>query len=260
VEGVTSERHNKRGETSGGDTEGVPGVDELAHQLSRLARELEQETDPDAVLLEVVAAAVTLIPGTDEASISMVTERRHITSQAPTSSLASDVDALQEETGEGPCLDSAYEQQTVSVPDMATEERWPHFAERASQVGAASMLAFQLFVEGDNLGALNLYSRTPHAFTDESEHVGLLFASHAAVAFAGARKQETLTRALDTRDVIGMAKGILIERYSLTPDRAFRVLVRSSQESQRKLRDVAEELVHAGTLSGQPISTAATSG
>jgi GAF domain-containing protein len=246
-----------QGEPSAKDTGTTAGEDVLAGALSRLARELQQEDDPDALLAEVVAAAVQLIPGTDEGSISAVTDRRHITSQAPSSELAREVDALQEETGEGPCLDAVYEQQTVRVPDMATEERWPHFAQRATDAGAASMLSFQLFVEGDNLGALNLYSRTAGAFTDESEHVGLLFASHAAVAFAGARKQRTLSRALDTRDVIGMAKGILMERYTLTPDRAFQVLVRGSQQSQRKLRDIAEELVNQGSLGGQHITTPA---
>jgi transcriptional regulator with GAF, ATPase, and Fis domain len=230
------------------------GEDVLARQLSRLARELETEDDPDALLMEVVSAAVELIPGTDEASISLVTDRRHVLSQAPSSDLAQEVDALQEETGEGPCLDAVYQEQTVRVPDMSTEERWPRFAERASAAGAASMLAFQLFVEGDNLGALNLYGRAFDAFDDESEHVGLLFASHAAVAFAGVRKQQQLSRALDTRDVIGMAKGILMQRFSISSDRAFRVLVRSSQESQRKLREVAEELVESGTLGGRRVS------
>lgn len=249
----------EQGKPSTADTGTTQGEDVLAAQLSKLARELEQEDDPDALLAEVVAAAVELIPGVDEGSISVVTDRRHVNSQAPSSSLASDVDALQEETGEGPCLDAAYEQQTVRVPDMATEDRWPNFALRASEAGAASMLSFQLFVEGDNLGALNLYSRTPRSFDDESEHVGLLFASHAAVAFSGARKQRALSRALDTRDVIGMAKGILMQRYALTPDRAFRVLVRASQQSQRKLRDLAEELVHQGTLDGQEITKSTAS-
>jgi hypothetical protein len=89
---------------------------------------------------------------------------------------------------------------------MASETRWPEFARRASQAGAASMLSLQLYVEGDNLGALNLYSRTPNAFDDESEQVGLLFASHAAVAYAGVRKEAQLARAVDSRDLIGQAK------------------------------------------------------
>lgn len=246
-----------QGEPSSSDTGSAVGEDFLAGQLSRLARELEHEDDPTALLAEVVLAAIKLIPGTDEGSISMVTDRRHVTSQAPSSELARVVDALQEETGEGPCLDAVYQQQTVRVPDMATESRWPHFAQRASAAGAASMLSFQLFVEGDNLGALNLYSHTVNGFDDESEHVGLLFASHAAIAFAGVRKEENLNRALDARDLIGMAKGILIERYTVTPDQAFRVLVRYSQENQAKLRDIARELVHHGTIGGHHIRTPA---
>lgn len=139
---------------------------------------------------------------------------------------------------------------------MATEGRWPRFSQQASAAGAESMLSFQLFVAGDNLGALNLYARTPDAFDDESEHVGLLFASHAAVAFAGAQKQQQqLARALDARDLIGMAKGILMERYKITPDRAFAVLVRGSQANQRKLRDVAHDVVITGTIDAQPVTT-----
>ena len=85
-----------------------------------------------------------------------------------------------------------YEQQTVRVPDMAQDQRWPKFAAAAAQAGAGSMLSIQLWVEGDNLGALNLYSRQVNAFDDESEQVGLLFASHAAVAFADARDMDRL--------------------------------------------------------------------
>lgn len=220
-----------------------PGEGVLADRLSDLARELQEESDPDVVLADIVGAAIALIPGTDEASISLVTDRRHIRSQAPSSNLAAQVDLLQDETGEGPCLDAAYEQRTVRVPDMAQEERWPKFSARASQLGVGSMLSFQLFVRGDNLGALNLYGRTAGGFDDESEHVGLLFASHAAIAFAGARKQQHLNQALDSRDLIGMAKGILMERYHLSADRAFEMLIRHSQEDQRKLRDIAQQVV-----------------
>jgi len=145
-----------------------------------------------------------------------------------------------------------FEQQTVRVPDMAHEDRWPQFAQRASAAGAASMLSFQLFVEGDNLGSLNLYSRQRDAFDDESEHVGLLFASHAVVALADARKVQQLQRGLVGRDVIGQAKGILMERFGVTSEQAFRVLTRFSQQNNRKLRDVAEELVGTRTLPDLP--------
>ena len=158
--------------------------------------------------------------------------------------------ALQTETGQGPCLDAAYEHETVRVPDIAQEQRWPRFAARAAEAGVGSMLSFQLYVEADDLGALNLYSHHPDAFDDESEQVGLLFASHAAVAFADARKLDQLSRAIDSRDLIGQAKGILMERYSIDATQAFRVLTRVSQNTHRKLREVAEDLVRTGRLEG----------
>lgn len=110
------------------------------------------------------------------------------------------------------------------------------------------MLSLQLFVEGDNLGALNLYARVPNAFTDESEQVGPLFAAHAAIAYAGVRKEAHLANAIVNRDVIGQAKGILMERYKIPGERAFLLLSRASQRSNRKLHDVAEELVHSGIV------------
>ncbi len=222
----------------------------LATELSDLARQLEHEDDPDAVLDDIVRAATAMIPGAAEASISTVTRGRRVDSRAASSDLPRRVDALQQETGEGPCLDALSEHRTVRVPDMAAETRWPRFATRAAQLGAASMLAFQLYVEGDNLGALNLYAREPHGFGAESESIGLLFAAHASVAYAGARKQEDLERALDARDVIGQAKGILMERYGLTGQRAFQLLVRLSNEQNRKLRDLALDVIRSPRPAG----------
>ena len=222
----------------------------LAEVLGTLARDLEEQDDPDVLLTAIVAAAVAMVPGAEEGSISLVTARRRITSCGPTGELPVQVDAIQQEVGQGPCLDAAYEQHTVRVRDLATEERWPTFARRASAIGAASMLALQLYVQGDNLGALNLYAPKPDAFTDESEQVGLLFAAHAAIAYVGARNEAQLARALVSRDLIGQAKGILMERYQISGDRAFLVLTRSSQSSNRKLQDVAAALVESGTLPG----------
>ena len=201
-------------------------------------------------MLTAIVAVAVAIPGVEEGSISVVFGRRRVTSQAPTGKLPAQVDAIQEETQQGPCLDAAYQHQTVRVDDLATEDRWPLFAQRASAAGAASMLSLQLYVEGDNLGALNLYARTANAFTDESEQVGLLFAAHAAIAYAGVRKETQLAQALVSRDLIGQAKGILMERYKISGERAFLVLTRVSQSSNRKLHDVADELVRRGTITG----------
>jgi transcriptional regulator with GAF, ATPase, and Fis domain len=237
-----------RGQPSSSDT-GTAVGDVLAESLGALARDLEQNDDSETMLAAMVAAAVAMVPGAEEGSISVVAARRRITSEAPTSDLPVRVDAIQEEVQQGPCLDAVYEQQTVRVTNLATEARWPLFARRASQTGAASMLSLQLFVEGDNLGALNLFARSPGAFTDESEQVGLLVAAHAAIAYAGVRKETQLAQAMINRDLIGQAKGILIERYKISGDRAFLVLTRVSQNSNRKLHDVAQELVHHGTIS-----------
>jgi AmiR/NasT family two-component response regulator len=110
------------------------------------------------------------------------------------------------------------------------------------------MLSFQLYVEQDNLGALNLYAHGTDAFTDESEQVGLLFATHAAVAMADAKQHQQLTRAIAVRDLIGQAKGILMERHKLTGDQAFTLLVRASQNTNTKLNEVARYLVETGEL------------
>jgi len=103
-----------------------------------------------------------------------------------------------------------------------------------------------LYVQGDDLGALNLYSRRAGAFTDESEHVGSMFAAHAAVAYAAARTEAGLGGVVATRQLIGQAQGILMERHQLTGDQAFALLVRASQDRNVKLRELAEQLVYTG--------------
>jgi transcriptional regulator with GAF, ATPase, and Fis domain len=236
------------GKPSSSDTGETAGQDMLAVRMGELARSLQQEGSLKDTLQGIVTAAVDTVPGAQYAGISDVHGRREINTPALTDELVRASDAAQYETGQGPCLDAIYVRQTVRVADMASEDRWPEFAKRATQLGVGSMLSFQLYVVGDNLGALNLYNREPDAFDDESEHVGLLFASHAAVAMAGAQRNEQLNRAVGTRDLIGQAKGILMERHKLTAEQAFMLLVRASQATHTKLRDIAEQLTTVGQL------------
>lgn len=219
---------------------------DLVVRLSRLARSLQSEDDVEATLQAITHGAVDTIPGVRYAGISLVHHRREIHTRAVTDDVARLVDEVQYETGQGPCLDAIHEQRTFRLSDMRAETRWPKFTGRTAELGILSMLSFQLFVQRDTLGALNLYAEKPDAFTDESEHVGLLFAAHAAVAMAGAQQQEHLTAALSARDVIGQAKGILMERHKLSADQAFAVLARASQDSNTKLVDVARVLAEAG--------------
>ena len=221
-----------------------PGI---ARQLSELARELQADLTTEALLRHIVMAAVTEVPGAQHAGITLLTGKEFTTPVASGEQVGR-IDRAQYQTGEGPCLDAARHHETVRCDDLRTDARWPRFARQAADLGVLSVLSFQLFVEGDSFGALNIYASNPAAFGQDSESTGILLASHAALAMAAARAQAGLLTALDSREMIGQAKGILMERYKITGVQAFGLLVASSQAVNRKLREVAGHLVDTGEL------------
>ncbi|MGY1752112.1 GAF and ANTAR domain-containing protein [Blastococcus sp. SYSU D01042] len=232
-----------------GDPQVTASGRSLGDVMSRVARRLQEEHgDVEGTLQAITAAAVATVPNAEECSISYVVDRRRVEPRAFTGELPERLDLLQQRLGEGPCLDAVWQSEVVRIDDMAIEERWPGFAQEASAAGIGSMMCFQLFVEGDQLGAMNLYARTAHAFDDEGPEIGQIFAGHAAIALAGAEHEEHLRAGIGSRDVIGQAKGILMERYRLTADQAFAALARVSQETNRKLVDIARELSETGAL------------
>ncbi|MFC3765272.1 GAF and ANTAR domain-containing protein [Tenggerimyces flavus] len=186
-----------------------------------------------------------MVPGAEEGSMSELRQRRTVVHRAASGAVAKLVDALMTEIGEGPCLDAAFGDRVIRVDDMTADGRWPTFTARAAEAGVRSMLSFPLYVQDNDLGALNLYAATPNAFTDEAEHLGLIFATHAAITIAGAQRLGQLQGALASREVIGQAVGILIERHGIDTARAFATLVRYSQDTNRKLRDVAADIVRS---------------
>jgi GAF domain-containing protein len=223
----------------------------LGDTMSRVARQLQEEHgDIEGTLQAITAKAIKVVPGAEECGISYVIGRSRIEPRASTSDLPREIDALQERIKEGPCMDAVWEQQVVRVDDVGADDRWPQFSRQASELGVGSMMCFQLFVQGDQLGGLNLYAGRPGAFDDEGQEIGLMFAAHAGVAVAGAEHEENLRAAVSSRDVIGQAKGILMERHKLTADQAFGVLTRVSQELNRKLVDIARELSDTGAVPG----------
>jgi transcriptional regulator with GAF, ATPase, and Fis domain len=222
-----------------------------ARQLSELAREMQADGTTDALLRHIAKASVTEIPGAQNAGITLVSGKE-VSTPAATDELVSQIDRIQYATGQGPGLDAARRQETVRCDDLRADTRWPRFAAQAASLGVLSMLSFQLFVQDDTFGALNIYSATAGAFSSGSESVGILLASHAALAMTAARTQAGLLAAMDSRDLVGQAKGILIERYKITGVEAFGLLVTSSQHLNRKLRDVAEHLVTTGELLAPP--------
>jgi len=227
------------------------GPSSLADHLGDLARLLQQEDQLEDTLDAIVHAAVGTVGGADHASMSSVSRRGEVVTRAATDDLPRAVDLVQYDTGQGPCLDTLWEQRTARLPDLTDESRWPAFTARARELGVGSMLAVRLYVhDEEDLGVLNLFSDRAHAFNDDAEHTAVLFAAHAAVAMAGAQAQAQLREAMTTRDLIGQAKGILMERYKVTGEQAFLLLVRASQTGNRKLYDIAQELALSGELPG----------
>lgn len=219
----------------------------LARDLSELARAMHTERSLESVLHRISAAAVLEIDGAQHAGISEITGKQ-VSTRAATSPVIELADEAQYRFGEGPCLDALRDEITVRSDDLLRESRWPQFAAAAVDAGVRSMLSVQLFTEGDNLGALNLYSAAPAGFGQADESTAMLLASHAAIAMAGTKVEANLRVALDSRDVIGQAKGIMMERYKVGAGEAFDLLVMASQRNHRKLRDVADELTATGEL------------
>lgn len=209
-----------------------------------LARSLSSAQGLDDTLEAITSGAVHTIPGADFAGVTLVRNKTEVQSVAATDELAEQADRLQGDLQEGPCLSALWEHDTYQVDDLSAEERWPKFRDGALELGVRSILSFQLFIDERNLGALNLYSREADAFAgNDASQVGLLFATYASVALRGAQKERELTVAVDNRDVIGMGKGILMERYKVDANKAFGMLVRASQTGHVKLHEVAGFLV-----------------
>jgi GAF domain-containing protein len=160
--------------------------------------------------------------------------------------MAAACDHLQERLGEGPCLGAIDDSRPIRVRDMTIEGRWPRFAPPAAELGVRSMLAVPLATPRGVAGALNLYARRPDAFDDDDELIAAALATHAGIAVAHAELEANLRIGLRTREEIGRAVGILMERHRVTASAAFDMLVLASQHSHRKLRDVAAWMTETG--------------
>jgi GAF domain-containing protein len=233
----------------------VSGTRDFDERLAAVARGLLNEPDVQGTLQRVVDAAAENLGPEVWASVSLVRERREVDTPAASDDRAGRADQLQYELGEGPCLDAVWEQETFRIDDMTADERYPRWSRAvAEETGIRSSLSLQLFTDEEqkSLGGLNLYSPRPHAFDAQTRGEAWAFAAQAAVAVSSARTEENLRSALGTRTLIGQAQGILMERLRITPDQAFGVLSRLSQQSNVKLREVARRLVETGEIPGPP--------
>jgi GAF domain-containing protein len=207
------------------------------------------DVDLDQVLAKVAQLAQEVIPAAAAVSVTLVSDGLAGTA-ASTADAALAIDQSQYEAGSGPCLDAAADHGVRVVDDMAQESRWPVFASAAATHGIQSSLSVGISLWDGVSGALNIYASAPGAFGPEEVVLGQTFAGYAAVALGNAHLYSTTTalagqmaEAMQSRAVIEQAKGLLIGRHRVSADEAFAMLSRASQNSNRKLRDIAQALI-----------------
>lgn len=217
--------------------------------LAELAKIVLAEETLDSVLSKVVELTKRVIAAADEVSLTLVRKGRAQTA-AYTGILAMQADERQYGLDGGPCLDAARGGEMMVIRDMRTEDRWQTYAPQAASIGVLSSLSVPLPIQEDLIGALNVYARTPNAFDEADMRAGRTFAAYAAIAVANAdsfastaEMAQNLRVAMASRATIEQAKGILMARGGISADQAFEMLVRASQRENRKLREVATELV-----------------
>jgi GAF domain-containing protein len=227
-----------------------------AEALAALAGHLIRGGSLDDALRHVCEVTVQVIPGAAESSVSLL-DRTRSTTYGATGELPLEADEHQYRADSGPCLDAARGSHLVLVDDFGADDRWPEVLAAMSGVGVHSSVSAPLPVQGESIGALNIYARRPHAFDAASVTLAESFASFAAVAVANAashhdaaEEARNLRAAMEHRSVIEQAKGIVIASMGCDTDTAFRVLVQQSQHENRKLRDVASDLVASAARRG----------
>jgi GAF domain-containing protein len=215
---------------------------DLALRMAELARAIALR-DVGDVLVDVTAAAKELIPGVDVAGVLLVGNGDTHQTLAPTSEVMFTLDNLQMTTGEGPCLQAALDDIVVRTDDFRTEPRFPKYAPKVAELGLLGALSFKLYTADRTAGALNLFGYEPNRWDNEAETIGTVLAAHAAAAILASRKGDQLQSALATRDRIGQAKGIIMERFTIDDVRAFAMLRKLSQDTNTKLIDVAQRVI-----------------
>jgi GAF domain-containing protein len=216
--------------------------------LADLARALHAEHTLPHTLERVVDLAPQAVPGCEHASVTLPGPA----TPAATDRLARHLDSFQYALGEGPCLEALTSVSPVLSRDLAAEERWPEFAAVALRSGLGSALCCRLTLGGAALGTLNLYAAPAGAFGPATVPVAVAYAAHAAAALARVAMHEQvaqLRQAVTSDRMIGTAIGLLMGTRRISEAEAFDLLRVVSQHTNRKLRDVAVEVVrHRGSL------------
>ena len=227
----------------------MPSNPRVRDAIDRLVDSMKSIHDDSLDLLTQTARDT--VAGAEFASITVVHADGVVETLAPTDPLIVTVDQLQGELGEGPCFDAAVEEETYVAEDLRDDERWPVCGPKAAALGIVAQMGVDLHHPGDARAALNFYATEPAQFRraiDTAE----LFASHASIVLGYVVATDHFQSALKSRKTIGQAIGIVMERYTIDEERAFRFLARVSQTSQVKLREVAADIVAEANTANRP--------
>ncbi|MCK0172742.1 MULTISPECIES: GAF and ANTAR domain-containing protein [Mycobacteriaceae] len=216
---------------------------DLALRMAELARSVAAPRSLEAVLAGVTSAAKELIPGVDAAGILLIGKGGSFESLAEVTELPHLLDELQMKFEEGPCVQAALDDIVVRTDDFRDEPRWPRYSPACVEMGVLSGLSFKLYTADRTAGALNLFGFQPRVWDTEAETIGMVLAAHAAAAVLASRQGAQLESALSTRDRIGQAKGIIMERYKVDDVQAFEMMRRLSQDSNTRLVDIAQQVI-----------------
>ena len=229
------------------------------------ARAIAKRSSADETIAQIIDLALECID-CDYASVTVVDAEGSVETVASSHQVIERADALQYELGEGPCLTAAEQGGLWAVAETGTDPRWPRWGPRAADLGLHSILSVHLFTDRTMLGALNLYAKKSHQYSEDDIETAQIVAAHASVGLARSRSEQHLWRAVDARHIIGQAQGILMERFSLRSEQAFSMLKRHSQDHNIRIRDVALHLLSTGqmltddvrSLEGAELGTAGT--
>ncbi|HEY3557225.1 MAG TPA: GAF and ANTAR domain-containing protein [Kribbella sp.] len=227
-----------------------PGQEDAASTFASLAVELHDAGGIEETVDAVVQFALQALDCT-YAGVALSARGSRAEIAAVTDPLIGDIFELQINNQDGPLVTAMRDRRPVLIRDTASDDRWPQWAEKVAALGVRSVLDVPLATgpqTGRTVGVLGLYSPEPDAFGPDDEAVAHILARHASVALASARHEAALAQAVDARKLVGQAMGILMERYDIDSDRAFAVLRRYSQDTNTKLRDVAQQLIQTRQL------------
>ncbi len=225
---------------------------DVALAMRSLSHEMTGD-GPQSPLQRLVSVAVERVPGTRWASVSLLRAGR-FTTPAATDDVAEQADALQYALGSGPCVDAALDDSVYVTGDVGAGDRWVTWGQRvASELGVHSVFAQRLHMMDDSefIASLNIYSDRRAAFDDDGVGMGLVLATHAALILGESiarDRADNLRQALESNREIGVAIGVLMHQHRITRQQAFDLLRVASQDTNRKLADVAADVADTGVL------------